>query len=313
VWVNFTYTELNPANYTVNIYNSTATINTTTVNYPAGGTDQVANVSFNLNPSAADGWYNVSVEMYDNCSNYGISYQNGSVLKDDTPPTITIDKPTTSSPVYRSGGEQFYVNFTYTELNPANYTVNIFNSTVVINTTTVNYPSVGVDQVANVSFYLNSSAADGWYNVSVEMYGNCSNYVISYQNKSVAKGDVPPSITEPPDQTVELERTSYITWILTETNPKYYWIIRNGVQIVPPTAWTSGVEVTVPIDTSTLGIWNYTIFANDTVGQESSDEVIITVSPRTLALPEFNIIGFIALICTLSVTLVVSIFSKKDK
>ena len=74
--MNFTYTETNPANYTVEVYNSTAVINTTTVNYPVGGTDRVANVSFNLNTSAADGEYNVSVEMYDNSSNYDISYQN---------------------------------------------------------------------------------------------------------------------------------------------------------------------------------------------------------------------------------------------
>ncbi|MFC1787396.1 hypothetical protein ACFLY8_05140, partial [Halobacteriota archaeon] len=186
-WVNFTYTEEYPANYTVNIFNSTAVINTTTVNYPTAGTDQVANVSFYLNISAADGFYNVSVDMNDNSSNYGISYQNNSLVKDATDPTITIDTPTTSSPVYRDSGELFWVNFTYTEETPASYTVEIFNSTAVINTTTVNYPTAGTDQVANESFYLNISAADGFYNVSVNMYDNTSNYDISYQNLSVVK------------------------------------------------------------------------------------------------------------------------------
>ncbi|MDD5485933.1 MAG: Ig-like domain-containing protein, partial [Methanocellales archaeon] len=194
-YVNFTYTELNPANYTVNVYNSTETINTTTVNYPVGGADKVANVSFYLNSSAADGFYNVSVGMYDNLSNYNISYQNNSVVKDATNPTITIDTPTTASKVYRESGELFYVNFTYTELNPANYTVNVYNSTETINTTTVNYPVGGADQIANVSFYLNSSAADGSYNVSVNMYDNVSNYVISYQNNSVVKDTTAPSVT----------------------------------------------------------------------------------------------------------------------
>ncbi|MDD2778468.1 MAG: VCBS domain-containing protein, partial [Methanocellales archaeon] len=201
-YVNFTYTEENPANYTVNIYNSTAVINTTTVNYPAGGTDQVANVSFYLNSSAADGFYNVSVEMYDNTSIYNYTaYQNNSVVKDDTSPTITIDTPTTSSPVYRKSGELFYVNFTYTEENPANYTVEIYNSTAVINTTTVNYPAGGTDQVANESFYLNTSAADGQYNVSVGMFDNSSNYTISYQNNSVVKGVYNASISQPANQT----------------------------------------------------------------------------------------------------------------
>ncbi|MFC1786953.1 hypothetical protein ACFLY8_02855 [Halobacteriota archaeon] len=311
-WVNFTYTEENPANYTVNIFNSSAVINTTTVNYPVDGTDQVANVSFNINTSAAAGWYNVSVEMYDNCSNYVIYYQNNSVVKDETSPTITINEPTTASPVYKNGGELFWVNFTYSEVNPANYTVNIFNITAVINTTTVNYPVDGTDQVANVSFNINTSAADGWYNVSVGIYDNASNYVISYQNKSVAKGDIPPTITTPPDQTVEVDRTNYITWNVTDNDPKNYWVLRNGVEVVAPTAYTSGVEVNVEIDTSTLGIWNYTIFANDTTGNVATDEVIITVSIRSLALPEFNIIGLIALICTLSIVLSLSTFRRKD-
>ncbi len=107
---------------------------------------------------------------------------------DTTPPTITIDVPTTSSPVYRKGGEQFYVNFTYTELNPKNYTVKIYNSSAVINTTgIIEYPPGGTNQIATVSFNLNSTAANGKYNVSVEMYDNSSNYNISYQNNSVVK------------------------------------------------------------------------------------------------------------------------------
>ncbi|MDD5447405.1 MAG: NosD domain-containing protein, partial [Methanocellales archaeon] len=46
------------------------------------------------NLTAADGFYNVSVGMYDNSSNYNISYQNNSVVKDTTSPTITITYPT---------------------------------------------------------------------------------------------------------------------------------------------------------------------------------------------------------------------------
>ncbi|MDD2666872.1 MAG: DUF2341 domain-containing protein [Methanocellales archaeon] len=114
---------------------------------------------------------------------------------DTTPPAITIDVPAESAPAYRRGGEQFYVNFTYTENDPKNYTVRVYNSTATINTTTLNYPVGGADQIANVSFYLNSSAADGSYNVSVNMYDNVSNYAISYQNNSVVKDTTNPAIS----------------------------------------------------------------------------------------------------------------------
>ena len=117
-----------------------------------------------------------------------ISVEDTSIFHvDKTVPAISIDVPTNESPVYRKGGELFWVNFTYTELNPKFYMVDVGNSSYVINTTTVNYPAGGIDRVANVSFNLSSTAADGWYNVSVEMYDNSSNHNISYENESVVK------------------------------------------------------------------------------------------------------------------------------
>ena len=113
--------------------------------------------------------------------------------EEDNTPKITIDEPTESSPVYKKGGEQFWVNFTYTELNPANYTVKIYNSSDVINSSSGDYPEGGGNKVLNVSFYLNSTAVDGFYNVSVEMYDNSSNWNITYQNYSVVKDEVPPT------------------------------------------------------------------------------------------------------------------------
>ncbi len=120
-----------------------------------------------------------------------------------------------------------------------------------------------------------------------------------------------PVITTPPDQTVEPGSTEYITWNVIDTNPNKYWVLRNGVQVVAPTDYTSGVDFDVQIDTSTLGSWNYTIFANDIAGNEATDEVIITVAPRPLAFPEFNAIGLLALISILSITLAVSTLRRK--
>jgi len=89
--------------------------------------------------------------------------------------TITIDTPTKSVPVRIPGGRQFYVNFTYTELNPTNYTVTIRNATTVINSITNATVTGGTFMTASESFYLNASAANGWYNVTVEMYDNSLN------------------------------------------------------------------------------------------------------------------------------------------
>jgi len=123
-------------------------------------------------------------------------------VRENTPPVITIDAPTQSIPVCIPGGGQFRVNFTYTELYPANYTVTVGNATAVINSTT-NTSVAGGTGTANESFYLNASAADGWYNVTVEMYDNSSNYNITHQNNSVEKGSYDASISQPENQTTE--------------------------------------------------------------------------------------------------------------
>jgi len=311
-YVNFTYTELNPKNYTVEIRNSTTVINSTTNPSVVGGTNLFANESFNLNSTAADGKYNVTVKMYDNVSFSYTAYQNYSVVKDDTSPSAVIDTPTESTPVYRKGGEQFYVNFTYTELNPKNYTVEIRNSTTVINSTTNSSVVGGTNLFANESFNLNSTAADGKYNVTVKIYDNVSLSYTAYQNYSVIKDNTPPVITTPPDQTVEQGSTKYITWNVTDTNPNKYWVLRNGAQVVAPTDYTSGADFDVQINTSTLGDWNYTIVANDTAGNEAIDEVIITVRPVPPApVPEFNAIGLLAFIGILSIVLAIATLRRK--
>ena len=283
-YVNCTYTESNPANYTVEIRNGTDVINTTTVNYPSGGTDQVANRSFNLNTTAADGEYNVTVTMYDNVSLSYIAYQNNSVVKDDTSPSVVIDTPTESSKVYRKGGEQFYVNFTYTELNPANYTVEIRNGSTVINDSTNESVVGGTDRFANVSFNLNTSAADGEYNVTVTMYDNASNYIVSYQNYSVVKdGTAPGVVIDTPTVTSKVYRKGgeqfYVNFTYTELNPANYTVeIRNSSTVINDSTNESVVggtdrfaNVSFYLNTSAAdGQYNVTVTMYDNVSLSST-------------------------------------------
>jgi hypothetical protein len=154
------------------------------------------------NTSAEIGVWNVSA-LAKNANGTDMQTWVWNVTRETTPPVITIDTPTRSSPDNITGGEQFRVNFTYTELYPANYTVTIGNATVVINSTTNESVAGGIDRTVNASFYLNTSAADGWYNVTVEMYDNSLNHNITYQNHSVEKGSYNASISHPENQTTE--------------------------------------------------------------------------------------------------------------
>ncbi|MFC1787398.1 hypothetical protein ACFLY8_05150 [Halobacteriota archaeon] len=293
-------------NATVNVSLINSTINEAIL-IKQQGVDYWTNTTIIADKGDTGGLQNLTITAYDNVSNCNNSVNmTVEIGIDETPPTITIDVPTESAPVYKKSGEQFWVNFTYTEGNPANYTVEVRNSTAVINSSLNESVVGGTSLFANHSFNLNLTAADGRYNVTVKMYDNVSLSYTTYQNYSVIKDDTLPTITTPPDQTVEVDSTNYITWNVTDNDPKNYWVLRNGVEVVAPTAYTSGVDVNVQIDTSTLRTWNYTIFANDTTGNVASDEVIITVVLRPLAFPEFNSMGLLALISILSITLAVT-------
>ena len=46
--------------------------------------------------------------------------------------------------------------------------------------------------------------------------------------------------------------------------------------------WTNGTNLAIPINSSTLGLWNYTISYNDSVGNQGlSDSVLINISTNT--------------------------------
>ncbi len=155
--------------------------NTFTEADAAGG---IADIAFNAS-NYSPGLYTLHCVATDDEGETSETWLGTNFTIDSQSPTITIDVPTTSVPIYKKGGEQFYVNFSYTEDNPKNYTVTIYNATATINSSSDT--AYTPNSYVNASFYLNSSAAKGKYNVSVEMYDNASNYNISYQNQSVFK------------------------------------------------------------------------------------------------------------------------------
>jgi len=215
-----------PSTFVSNIAEATRTFNITvdqTVNvtwYINGTNVQDTNTSVEAanytNTSAEIGVWNVSA-LAKNANGTAMQTWIWNVTGETTPRAITIDAPTQSVPVRIPGGEQFWVNFTYTDLNPANYTVTIRNATAVINSTTNVTVVGGTDMTANESFYLNASAANGWYNVTVEMYDNSLNHNIMHQNHSVAKESYNASIQQPENQTTEPGVNATYTLAITNT------------------------------------------------------------------------------------------------
>ncbi len=156
-----------------------------------------------------------------------------------------------------------------------------------------------IDPVTNAVANSTTTDVNGAYVLIVdegtyEFNVTAENYTDVYREKDVIVGagttvsvnfslaeTTPPLIYSPSDQLIELGAAGNITWNVTESNPYKYWVLRNGTQVVPPTLYQSGININVSIDSSTLGLWNYTIFANDTSGNTASDQVNITVRDTT--------------------------------
>lgn len=101
------------------------------------------------------------------------------------------------------------------------------------------------------------------------------------QRSDVIQDRSPPVINNPPDVKIEQGASGSITWIVTEINPDKYWVLRNSTEtVLPPTDYENSEELIVPVNTSAPGIWNYTIVANDTSGNETRDQVTITVTTK---------------------------------
>lgn len=88
----------------------------------------------------------------------------------------------------------------------------------------------------------------------------------------------PPSIDGPADVNYELGTQSHnITWSFSDTSPDTYVLYRNGTVIEEDSYQTSDY-LTVDVGGLVLGVHNYTLWLNDTLGNHNHDEVIITVT-----------------------------------
>jgi PGF-pre-PGF domain-containing protein len=149
----------------------------------SGNTFNISNV-----PLGADGPHEINVSAMDAAGNVNTTNASVTVTVDTAAPMISIVTPTASSMASKKGGQQIYVNFTYVEANPENYTVQIRNSTAIINSitdTTTNSP-------VNISFTINA-AAEGYYNVSVTMRDNASNTHTAIEVNALIIDTTPPT------------------------------------------------------------------------------------------------------------------------
>jgi uncharacterized delta-60 repeat protein len=227
-------------------------------------------VIVNMNNSNSTNWYSVNSSMTDGshnvkfyCNDTVGNTNNSAVVYftvDTTRPTITVDSPQNGS-LYSSFIE---LNVSADEVTSSwwyQYNGNGTNITFTPNTT---FFAGGADGLKNITVWTNDTG------------GNESSRTIYFTLDGTPPGI---QIASEPASPVDQDSTQYITWAVTDSNVDSYIIKKDNVDNVTGT-YTNGSNITIAVDTSSLGTVNYTLIVNDSAGNVNSSEVLVTVEDQ---------------------------------
>ena len=168
------------------------------------------------------------------------------------------------------------------------YTGNTMSWTAIDNIQAGTYQVWVNDVVGPTGSWTNNTAininvdglAAGTYNYTMQVFDAANNYAVDMANVTVIPDTSAPIINNPMDNTtfsIPLYTTGEtLSWNITDIQPNIYVLYVDSV-INSSGIFTSGVPIIANIDTSTLGTYNYTIFANDTGGYHSEQSVSVKI------------------------------------
>jgi hypothetical protein len=151
---------------------------------------------------------------------------------------------------------------------PASYEVRR-NGTLVISgpwNSTGELITVSLDGLSPAMYRYNATVTDTVPNTA-------SDVVIVTVDKAP-----PVSISHPPDVQMNLTDTGWsITWVLSSLHPASYQVRRNGTLVISGPWNSTGEHITVSLDGLSLGVHVYNATITNTLGNTTSDVVIVTV------------------------------------
>jgi hypothetical protein len=201
---------------------------------------------------------------------------------DNTPPTIEADAPLNNTVI--NSGAPIHINVTDLHL----YDV-LLSWDGVENSSGVFSTSVPEGDGTHLLVVYARDQANNWATVSLL-------YTVD---------DSPPVLPLPNDIVLEANVTGqYVTWTPTDANPSTYTIYLNG-SVIESGSWTSGEEVSAEIDSSSIGLLNFTIVVRDLAGNEIRDEVLVRIVEQALESPWMVDLLLILTVTTAAISLTV--------
>jgi hypothetical protein len=185
-----------------------------------------------------------------------------SFTTDDSSPEIILEAPANNT-LHLSGT---ILNYTISELH-LEYVLYRWNNQIE-------------DQTLPSPYDIPIPSPDGWHSIYLFANDSAGNWINS--SFTFETDDTPPDIESPDDIDFNEGESGYhINWSAYDLHPERYRILLNGTEIKNGTWISDDWYVLVHVDSLTLGIYNYTIVFNDTLGTANYDMVLVTVSDAT--------------------------------
>ena len=242
------------------------------------------------------GAFNYSIEFNDTYGNTNLNYTWLNII-DDTNPFVDSN---TGPAMYAANATSQTVNWTLGDNAAGGYYwilvdgIQRVDPSIWINNTNLIVPvftNIGLG-LFNYSIYYNDSQGNP---------GASDTIWITIEDQTAPTSSIPSNASYVQNSTGQV-----ITWTLNDNAAGgFYRVFRNGSEIQGWTAWTRGSVYNIPINTDIgLGMFNYTIFFNDTAGIERNDTVWITITayvPPTGPTGPIGIEGMIILVVILCI------------
>jgi PKD repeat protein len=230
------------------------------------------------------GTYNVTLTVTEEDGDNSTITKPNYITVQPTAPIIEILSPTTANPAYVRPGQAFELRLQFTELNPLNGTIKIYNSTyTVLQETNQTAIPAGTNITLTAPITIPGTAPDGKYDLSITMFNIYNLSTTVTQTNAIIIDHTPPIISSPyqtppgatvqPGVTVDVEVGQNITVSVNVTDAlstiKEVILTYN----ISATEWTNitmqkttGDEYTATIPSSSLAVCNtilYYITATD--------------------------------------------------
>ncbi|MCX6767390.1 MAG: Ig-like domain-containing protein [Candidatus Micrarchaeota archaeon] len=191
---------------------------------------------------------------------------------DAVPPAVALNAPSDNS---WSAVKSIQFNYTPAD-NVALSACTLWNNESVWGAKAGNSTPLANGSINSIQFAF---ASDGVYKWSVQCSDNSSNSAFAPANWTIKIDSTPPASNSPPDAQYGIGSVASISWTLTDNvGPGLYRVLKNGTAVGGWSAWANNTAVTIPVETSALGAWNYTIYYNDSLGSFGApDTVIVTI------------------------------------